>query len=172
MIEYQDQLKLQAYLDGELPEREGREVANRLAQDQEAVALLGELRQTRKALAGVEAGVRLPESREFYWSKIARQIEREAPAAAAEPVQRISVLTRLRRMLMPAAGLAVLALAGLIASKDLGRTGAAATALADPGGFTYHDYAAGATLVWLPYDADNNVADAGDTDTVKPGDEI
>jgi len=75
------QLKLQAYLDGELPEGEARELATGLAQDQEAAALLAELRQTRDAIAGSEQVRALPESREFYWSKIQRAIERaEAPA--------------------------------------------------------------------------------------------
>src|SRR5881296_3573917 len=50
-----------------LADAEARVVANWLAQDQEPVALLTELRQTRQGLAGFEAGVRLPESREFFW---------------------------------------------------------------------------------------------------------
>ena len=33
------------------------------------------------------------------------------------------------------------------------------TALADSGAFTYHDYSAGATLVWLSYPAEDEVAD-------------
>ena len=57
------QLKLQAYLDGELPEGEAREVAGLLAQDAEARALLAELKNTRAALAGFEADIKLPESR-------------------------------------------------------------------------------------------------------------
>ena len=56
-------------------------MANWLARDREAAALLEELRNTRAALAGFEAEVRLPESREFFWSKIEREIQRlEAPA--------------------------------------------------------------------------------------------
>src|SRR6185369_4424628 len=77
MMEYQNQLKLQSYLDEELPEDEAREVANWLARDQEAVALLTELRQTRQAVTGFEDGIRLPESREFFWSKIEREIQRQ-----------------------------------------------------------------------------------------------
>ena len=55
------QLKLQAFLDGELPESEAREVANWVARDKEATALLAELRNTRQALAGFEAVMTLPE---------------------------------------------------------------------------------------------------------------
>ena len=78
MIDNELHLKLQAHLDGELPRAEAREVEERLAADAEARALLGELTATVEALAGAEAGVRLPESREFFWSKIEAQIQRES----------------------------------------------------------------------------------------------
>src|SRR5438094_10004730 len=102
------QLKLQAFLDGELPDAEARVVANWLAQDQEAVALLAELRQTRQSLAGFEAGVRLPESREFFWSKIEREIERQEEPAPA--VERRSLLARWLRFLIPAGAVAAMVL--------------------------------------------------------------
>ena len=60
MIGYNEQLKLQAYLDGELPERRRPSMADWLARDPEAAALLTELRQTRAALLESEAGVTLP----------------------------------------------------------------------------------------------------------------
>lgn len=162
MMEYQDQLKLQSYLDGELPEAEAREVAHWVAQDQDAVALLTELRQTRKALAGIEEGIKLPESREFYWSKIQREIERQE-APAPQPSTAVPFMVRLRRLLMPAAGLAVIGLLAMVVTREAG-TGSsdssAETALEDSGAFTYHDYSAGATLVWLSYPAD----EVGDDD--------
>src|SRR4051794_37834337 len=110
------QLKLQAFLDGELPETDSREISALLERDAAAAALLGELTNTRNALKGFEtpgtAGVpptpRLPESREFYWSKIKREIERSAPAEA--PAQTVSLLARLRRVLMPLGAIATLAL--------------------------------------------------------------
>src|SRR6266702_2258506 len=86
MMDYDAQLKLQAYLDGELPEAEARAVATWLARDREAVALLAELRATRKALAGFEAGIRLPESGEFFWSKIQRAI---SALELAEPAREL-----------------------------------------------------------------------------------
>jgi anti-sigma factor RsiW len=165
MMDHQEQLKLQAYLDGELPEPEAREVANWLARDQDAIALLAELRNTRKATAGFEDGIKLPETREFYWSKIEREIQRqEAPARETAPV--MPLFARLRRLLVPAAGLALLALVGIIAIQaPAGRIGNSETALADSGAFTYHDFNSGTTLVWLSYPADNELAlnDAGDT---------
>src|SRR4051794_25606320 len=108
-MDSEDQLKVQAFLDGELPEKEAREVASRLAQDAEATALLNELRNTRKAIKESEPRLQLPESREFYWSKIQRDIERQAPASAAR--ERPSVHSLWRRILIPLSGLALVLLA-------------------------------------------------------------
>jgi hypothetical protein len=69
-------IKLQAYLDGELTDREAQQVAASLESDGEARALFGELQQTRSLLTANEPELRLPESREFYWSRIEREIER------------------------------------------------------------------------------------------------
>ena len=164
------QLKLQAFLDGELPESEAREMADRLARDPESAALLTELRQTTTALAGFEEGIRLPETREFFWSKIERELGRlEKPAPEPLPV---TWAARLRRFLVPATAIAVLTIAGLVAtrhhSSPVLRGGAEIeTALADPGAFTYRDYASGTTLVWLSYPAENEFADAPEAGTVE-----
>ena len=77
-------MRLQAYLDGELPDSEAREAASLLAQDAEARALLAELKNTSAAMAGFELDIKLPESREFYWSKIEREIERQSPMIEPE----------------------------------------------------------------------------------------
>jgi anti-sigma factor RsiW len=50
-MDYDAQLKLQACLDGELSEADAKEVAKWLAQDQDAVLLHSELKNTRQALA-------------------------------------------------------------------------------------------------------------------------
>jgi anti-sigma factor RsiW len=164
-MDYDAQLKLQAFLDGELPEAEAKEVANWLARDSEAASLLAELRNTRQAMAGFEAGIKLPESREFYWSKIAREIERlETPAPA--PVS-VPLIVRLRRLLMPATAIALLVLGGLMVTNGVRpRGGGMETALADSGAFTYHDYSSGATLVWLSYPAEDEVADDEEMGTI------
>ncbi len=159
-MDYEAQLKLQAYLDGELPEKEAREVANWLAKDREAVALHAELRNTRQALAGFEVGVELPESREFFWSKIEREIRRvELPAPART---RPTVFAAWRRFLRAATAVAILALVAVVANRELGLVGGGAeleAALTDSDTFTYRDYRAGATLVWLSYPADEEVAE-------------
>lgn len=163
-MDYNAQLKLQAYLDGELPEPEAREVARWLAEDQQAVLLLAELRNTRQALAGFENGRTLPESREFFWSKIAREIEAHPETAPVSP--RPSRFASWQRFLLPAgaaAALAVAILAGLNA--ESGGSGSE-MAVADPGAMTYHDFASRTTLVWLSYPAENELADNDATGTV------
>jgi len=170
-MDYDAQLKLQAFLDGELPEAEASEVTNWLARDLEVAALLEELRNTRDALAGFEAGVRLPESREFFWSKVEREIRRlETPAPKA--VRVVPLLALLRRFLVPASAIALLIIAGVVLTQPTGPSGLTPdaeieTALADSGAFTYRDYSAGTTLVWLSYPADNEVAENDEMGTVE-----
>jgi anti-sigma factor RsiW len=163
-MEYDAQLKLQAYSDGELPEAEAQEVAKWLAQDQEAVLLHTELKNTRRALAGAEkAPVQLPESRDFFWSKIEREISR---LERVEPApQRESILARWRRLLVPVSAAAVLGIVILaaIGPFDVVSTPGSEVASEDSGGFVYRDDAGGTTLVWLSYPAENEVADAKPT---------
>jgi hypothetical protein len=153
----EQQLNLQAFLDGELPEQEARTVAAWVAGDAEATRLLTELRHTRNAIAHSEPDLRLPETREFYWSKIERDIQRLEPdLRAAEPVSRF---VRLRRFLAPGVALATLVVAAAFVIVQLNVLKPSAgpdteMALADSGTFTYHDYANGTTLVWLGYPAE------------------
>ena len=144
--------------------------SRRLARDREAVALHAELRNTRKALAGFETGVTLPESREFFWSKIEREIQRQEQRQCAP--QSVPFFARLQRFLGPASAIAGLILVGLIANQQFGLlTGSGGfenkLALDDPGAFTYHDYSAGTTLVWLTYPAQKEIADTDSTDTLQ-----
>jgi anti-sigma factor RsiW len=169
-MDYDAQLKLQALLDGELPEAEASEVTQWLARDTEAAALRDELRNTGEALAGFEAGIQLPESREFFWSKVQREIERlKTPAVKAAPAP-LSAL--LRRFLIPASAIAALLVAGVVLTRPIGPSGLTPaaeieTALADSGAFTYRDYSAGTTLVWLSYPADTEVADNDEMGTIE-----
>ena len=168
-MDHDSQLKLQAYLDGELPEAEARAAANWLARDREAVALHTELRNTRQALVGFEIGVELPESREFFWSKIEREIQRLEPTAAAKPAP--SLLARWRRMLVPIGAMAGLVLAALVVSRQMDPLGGSGgptleAAVDDSGAFTYRDDSARTTLVWLSYPAEDESADNDSVDTL------
>ena len=161
-MDYDAQLKLQAWLDGELPELEAREMGRRLERDAEAAALAQELRNTQQALAGLEADVRLPESREFFWSKLEREIRRletPGPERASLPL-----LARWRRFLASASAIALVTIVGLLAIQQSGGLRLSGgtemeTTVADTGAFTYRDYSAGATLVWLSYPAEEEAAD-------------
>ena len=167
-MDYDEQLRLQAFLDGELPEAEASKVADRVARDREAAAMLEELRTTCDALAGSETGIQLPESREFFWSKVQREIQRletPAPRSAPEPL-----FARWRRFLVPASALALVFVAALLLIQPVGQIGGTAagdieTALADAGAFTYRDYSAGTTLVWLSYPADNEIGESDEMGT-------
>jgi anti-sigma factor RsiW len=153
----EQQLRLQAFLDGELPEKEAREVASWVARDRDAANLVKELRNTRRALANSAPRMRVPETREFYWSKIEREIQRLEPAAGAPAAP--TLLARWRRLLMPASVLAALAIIAVVAGRQSGLlkpSGGRQTEMtvADAGTFTYHDYANGTTLVWVSYPAE------------------
>ena len=153
----EQQLKLQTFLDGELPEDEARAVASWIAQDAEATALVAELRHTRKALKESQPAVlRVPESREFYWSKIQRQINRleQEPAPKAER----SWLGWIRRFAAAGTVGAAMVLALWLGLRmDTTQQAVAAASemtVADSGAFTYRDYASGTTLIWVSYPAD------------------
>ncbi len=164
------QLKLQAFLDGELPEDEAMAVVSLIARDEEAKALHAELKHTRKALKDSEDTVRLPESREFFWSKIEREIQRLEPVRPAAPS--VSLFERLRRLLMPMGAVAALVLAGFFSYHQMGLGGRSHStemdlAMTDSNGFTYRDYSAGMTLVWLPFPAENDLANDTATTTLQ-----
>jgi len=109
-MKHELELKLMACLDGELPEREAREITVLVEQDPQARALLDELRQTRAALHGQETIAQVPESREFYWSKIERSIQRETAATVGSSLSWLDWMQAWRRWLAPVAGAAVIAL--------------------------------------------------------------
>ena len=108
----EQQLKLQAWVDGELPEGEARDVAAFVHEQSEAQALAGELRVTKSFLVGNELEAKLPESGDFYWSKIQREIEREETAAARPPG--VSWTFAWRRLMAPLSGVALIAFLSIL----------------------------------------------------------
>jgi anti-sigma factor RsiW len=190
MMDYDSQLILQAWLDGELAAPEAARFEQRLAKDPEAQALVAELQTTKGALAGFEAGVKLPESPELFWSNIQRRIELEprevgaagraswftrwrpkpkpadAGASRFQGYRWASLLAGWRAWVAPAGAIA----AGIVAVLQLAQSGQAPhieTALADSGAFTYYDFPARTTLVWLSYPADEQPAPDQDPDTLE-----
>jgi anti-sigma factor RsiW len=146
------QLKLQAYLDGELPPAEAAQVEQWLERDVDARALRLELQNTVGALAGQEADVKLPESREFFWSKIEREIGRQSAASVPVPA-RASFWSRWGwRGLIPAGALALVCVLML----KLAPSGAAEefspeleVAADNMGAYTFRNQEDGLTMIWL-----------------------
>jgi anti-sigma factor RsiW len=144
-------LKLQAFVDNELSASEARGVAAWLERDPEAGALQAELRDISRVLKDNELQVKLPESREFYWSKIQRAIDQAAVEPKPRPV-RYSVWMRL---FGPALGLAVLLVAGLSLVKlntpptRLSSLHEIDMPLEETAAISFHSQSAGMTVVWV-----------------------
>jgi len=161
------ELKIQAWLDGELPERENRRIGLWIARDEEAGGLASDLGRVKQAMLRNESVRTLPETREFYWSKIERQIQREsAPGRSAG----LPWLARWRHWLAPATAVAVLA-GALVLEFRQGHTATFDEITATGEGMeavTFHDQSAHMTAVWL---LDNSPAvpeNQGTQDTTAP----
>lgn len=163
MMDSKTQLKLQAYLDGELSGLGAWRMQRRLASDPEARALVAKLETIKRTIAENEPARTVPESREFYWSKIEKQIQQLQPQLPKpdRPVQRPAFWPR--QLLVPVlatacaallVGLAVIHFASR-SSYPIGRHEVVVVAVADPGAVTYRDHATGVTLVWFSYPAQN-----------------
>jgi anti-sigma factor RsiW len=157
----EQQLKLQSFLDGELPEREAREILAWAQRDSAAASLLAELKNTRAAMIKSKPHLSVPESREFFWSKIEREIERLEPQQSSAPS--VSIFASLRRFLLPASAIATVVIAGMIAHfnfpnnapktvvENMAEADAPSveTTLANYDATTYRDASEGTTLVWF-----------------------
>ena len=151
------ELKLQAWLDGELPEGEAGAVARMADTDLEVRALVAELRTTKGFLIGNEPEHILPESHDFHWSKIRREIERlEQPQAAV--ATRGSWLAGLGRVLAPASGVALVAIVTLVSlnflqPRDTGDALAGMVEVENPsehiGSISYRSQNENMFVVWL-----------------------
>lgn len=159
------QLKLQAWLDGELPAGEAAEIARLVERDVEARALVAELRNTHAAMEAFESTLTVPESREFHWSKIRREIERveQKPEAVT-----VSWIERLRRMLIPASAIAAVGLVVLFTLSPAGTRGGleVQNLVADSDTFTYVDEENGTTFIWFAYPSENEFAEPDDVDNI------
>ena len=151
------QLKVQAYLDNELSPADARKIGTLISSDSEARDLYQELKETREILAQNEPALALPESRDFFWSKIERSIvsaEREPAHPEARPWW--------ARFLAPVAG-SVALFALLLTLVDRGGTESPLALApsspdapihqfkedADVSTITFRSEAEGVTVVWL-----------------------
>jgi anti-sigma factor RsiW len=147
------EMKVQAWLDGELPETEAREIMRLAETDSTAAALVRELKFTRSWLQGGETLREVPASREFYWAQIERQIQVTGqPTAPERPAT--NALGQWLRWLMPAAIAATLAFF-ILAPKPAAKfweasVGAEIESPADDlGTFNFHSDQGHMNVVWV-----------------------
>ncbi len=108
-MQNEDRLKLQAWLDGELPVREASRVSNWVESNPEARELAKELRNVKVIMETGEVPLVMEDSREFYWNQIARRIDAtEAVVHQPEAVHASSWMQWCRQWLVPVGGLAAI----------------------------------------------------------------
>ncbi|HTG44298.1 MAG TPA: hypothetical protein VK633_07170 [Verrucomicrobiae bacterium] len=161
------QLKLQAFLDGELPNAEVNRVADWIDSDPEAQALLFELRTTKVTLRENELPHAVPETRDFYWSKINRAIE-SAERLESRPAPHF--ITLWRRFMAPLAGVALVTFLTLSmvhyfkrSQEDpyLSHLAEVETPSDDVGAYSFRSPSGNMFVVWL-YDRSSNTMGDGD----------
>lgn len=154
----EEELRVQALVDGELSEREARHVRDWLADNPQGQRLLAELTWSRMALSENEPESTVPESREFYWNKIQLAIAREDQRAPAPSLGFFEWILQLRRVLAPAAGVAMLLILvlGLVQFYDVAESGHYLDHLAqvespseEMGSFSFRNQSENVFVVWL-----------------------
>lgn len=143
------ELKLQAWLDGELPPAEADQMRLLAASDPDARRLVAELQGIHAALRQHEQPAPVPETREFYWSKIQQQIER---AEQLRPVNPASWTRRWRLWLAPLAGASALAAVLLVTLHPSPSPVALNQVSVTAAGYqarTFHDQTTGMNFVFL-----------------------
>jgi hypothetical protein len=164
------QLKIQAWVDGELSGWQARGVAKLVERDAEAKALAAELRQTKAALTGNETSVAVPELREFYFNKIRLQIEREEAAGQKRvaPAPSFDPLAIFRRLALPLAGLAVACAVAMLSVNQFSAPATideVSTTSDEMSALTFRDQSAGMTVVWLQDNTDQSAQDENSSDS-------
>ncbi len=151
-MNHETELKIQAWVDGSLPAAEVRSVQDLVSQNPEAKALADEIRYACEALAVGEVARSVPDTREFYWSRIQQRIQAEETSPASpEPS---SWIQRWMKVLAPAAILAALTIMlvspGLFGlRRGFVGLGEFENPSSDTTAFTFRSESEGMTVVWL-----------------------
>ena len=154
-MKHETELKIQAHLDGELSPTDAQQITELIRRDTEARALYESLTATRTILKENEPQLALPESREFYWSKIERAIRR--PALAEEQAPRLAAGWNRwwMRFVVPLAGAAML-LAVILMGPRLGTSLSSnqdwqgvELPFEESSSITFHSDAENMTVVWV-----------------------
>ena len=155
----ESEIFLQSYLDAELSERDARRARSLIAEDSNARALVAELRATKEVVRANQPEPKLPESREFYWSKIQREIQR---LDVTEVKPHSGFLWRLRRLLAPLAGVALVVLLALSTLKtgvedSAGHLAEVENLSEHTGAYSFRSHAEKMFVVWV-YDRNQEAA--------------
>lgn len=161
--------KVQAFVDGQLEPEEQEAIAALIARDPDVSALVRELKHTRQALAGSEEPMPMPmpETRDFYWSKIQREIARSE--TVEEPRLTLSPGRVFLRWLIPATCVGALMVAGFfLFTRQHDVDGAFTWQAASEGvhALTYRDHEEGVTLMWFSYSGEDAVAVSREAGTI------
>ena len=143
-------LEIQALVDGELAPARRAAIDQLLTANPDARALHSALTGVRSALTAHELSYAVPETREFYWSQIQRRIAtQESISGRTDPTA--SPLLGFLRWLVPAAGVAVLAMVLVVpAQRNTGTVLAAVDNVsASPSSVVYRSDAQGVTVHWI-----------------------
>jgi hypothetical protein len=160
MMNRETQFKLQAYVDNQLGPRESEECTAWLANDLAARALCSELIGIKQMLKGNEPQFKVPESREFYWSRIQKAIEREqAPTNSNSLIAAfVAKYRNWLRFVAPATGFAVLLVTAISVAhlaqlpSSIGYLHEIEVPIEDTSTISFHSQSAGMTVVWVKTD--------------------
>jgi hypothetical protein len=148
-------IKLQAHLDGELSGRETRQISELLESDAEAKSFFKELQFVKTAMHGNELEIKLPETREFYWCKIQREIERSEKQAQPAEAPNFPIFAWWKPAYVRIAG-GVAAVCALMMISFMAFNGGTPAYVpgeiegnGEMGAITYHSNADGMTVVYL-----------------------
>jgi hypothetical protein len=155
------ELKIQACVDNELSPAEARRVMDHVRQDPEARRLFDLLADTSRLVSENEPEHQLPESREFYWSKIEREISRSSPEKPGSAELSAPAWSRWWKLLAIAGG--AVALVALMSLPGLKRSSLARidhglqeieSPLDEVSAITFHSESANMTVVWVQQSQD------------------
>ena len=108
-MNYEKKIKVQAWVDGQMPAHEAARVADWVETDSEARELAEELRSVKVLLQIGEKPVKVEDSREFYWAQIARRIDsKDTTEPKAEVVGSTTWIEWCQQWLVPVGGLAAI----------------------------------------------------------------
>jgi anti-sigma factor RsiW len=141
-------LDLQAYVDGELPSDRRQAVEAMLSGDAEARELVEGLRRLSLLVRSHEPEIKVPASREFYWSQIQKQIDLVEREEIRRPA---GFALGWLRWLVPAVGAAAVAVVVSLrpGPEEVTLAGAFDSAQTESSAVVFRSESDGVTIHWI-----------------------